>query len=152
MKKFSDQIKNSVNKYNFLITKIFQNSCYQISEDIATNSPVSTGTLLGQWSPNNNSINNYSFKGGPSAWDKGEKNEAIAAANKITALSNLLPRITSITSNLSKKDTYYFTNDTEYIKQAEYDGWENTDAYHMRANAIQNWQLIVNSAATELAK
>lgn len=152
MKKFNEKIQNIFAKYNLLITKVYQNSCYQVSEDIAEGSPVSTGTLLGQWSPGNNSINSYSFGGGQSAWDANfvNKDEGIAAINKGAALSDLLPRIDSVTNSLSKKDTYYFTNDTEYIKQAEYDGWDKTDAYHMRENAILNWQLIVNNKAMEL--
>ncbi len=152
MKKFADQIKNSVDKYNLLITKIFRNSCYNVSQDIAIDSPVSTGKLLGQWAPARNSINSNSYSGGQTAWQNGWKDEGIADINREIALSDLLPRIEYTTNNLSKKDTYYFTNDTPYIKQAEYDGWGNTGAYHMRANAIQNWQLIVNSAAMELSK
>jgi len=152
MNKFSDQIKDSVQKYNLLITKVFQDSCYIISEDIAEDSPVSTGKLLGQWSPSKNAIGSHSYSGGPSAWEFGWKDEGKAEINKGAALSNLLPRIQATTESLSKDDTYYFANDTEYIMQAEYDGWERTPSYHMRANAIQNWQLIVNSTATELAK
>lgn len=151
MKKFSEQIAESINKYTLLITKVFQNSCYLISEDIAMDSPVSTGTLLGKWSPSKNEASSNSYTGGPSAWNFGFKDEGIAGINRNSALSDLMPRIKDVTESLSKNDTYHFTNDTEYIKQAEYDGWDNTDAYHMRANAIQNWQLTVNSAAEALS-
>jgi hypothetical protein len=152
MKKFSDQINESILKYNLLTTKVFQNACYQVSEDIAMDSPVSTGKLLGQWTPSKNAASSNSYAGGPSAWKFGWKDEGVAEINKGAALSNLLPRIQSVTEGLGKQDTYYFTNDTEYIMQAEYDGWERTPSYHMRANAIQNWQLIVNSAVMALAK
>lgn len=154
MKKFSEQIAESINKYNLLITKVFQDSCYLISGDIAMDSPVSTGTLLGKWSPSKNEASSNSYIGGMPAWQNVGaiywKDESIAAQNRVTALANLTPRIKEVTGSLSKNDTYHFTNNTEYIKQAEYDGWINTDAYHMRANAIQNWQLTVNSAAEAL--
>ena len=152
MKKFSDQIKDSVQKYNLLITKVFQDSCYQVSEDIAEDSPVSTGRLLGQWAPSKGAVSNHSYSGGPSAWQFGWKDEGVAEINKGAALSDLLPRIKATTKSLSKNDIYYFANDTEYIMQAEYDGWERTPSYHMRANAIQNWQLIVNSTVMALSK
>lgn len=150
MKDFADKIKNYVTKYNLLVTKVYQNSCYEVSEDIAEGSPVSTGTLLGQWAPSKNAVGSNSYTGGPSAWKFGWKDQGIAEINKGAALSDLLPRIDSVTDSLSKRDSYYFTNDTEYIKQAEYDGWEVTDAYHMRENAILNWQIIVNNAAKAL--
>lgn len=151
--KFSDKIHETVNAYKLLITKVFQGSCYQISEDIAMGSPVSTGKLLGQWSPNKNSASNYSFSGGRSAWHGGIKDESIADANRSAALDNLLPRIESETDSLSNNDVYYFTNDTPYVKNAEFDeGFSREGAYHMRTNAIQNWQSIVNREAKKVAK
>lgn len=152
MKNFSEQIQQSIQKYNLLVTKVFQDACYQISEDIAEDSPVSTGKLLGQWAPNKNNAKSYSYTGGQSAWKFGWKDEGIAEINKGAAMSNLLPRIIAVTESLDKNDTYYLTNDTEYIMQAEYDGWERTPSYHMRANAIQNWKLIVKNTVMMMAK
>jgi hypothetical protein len=153
---FSEQVKNFAVKADLLTTQVFQNSCNQISVDIAEGSPVSTGRLLGSWSPSNGTLSSYKFAGGPSAWKNVGpifwKDDSIAAANQAAAMANLLPRIESTTKALSKKEAYYFTNDTPYIKNAEHEGWANTGAYHMRENAVLNWQLIVDSKAMELAK
>ena len=142
---FNTEIKKHIAKYDALITNIFQRACEQISIDIAEGSPVSTGTLLGRWEPSVNGAGSNNYQGGPSAWFYNGKDEGIANANRSEAMSDLLPRIAGTVKSLSKKDAYYFTNNTPYIKQAEYDGWNKTGPYHMRTNAIQNWQEIVNS-------
>ena len=147
---FADAIKEFAQKVETKTTNVYINSCYTISEDIAEESPVSTGRLLGQWAPNKNTAGSFFYSGGQSAWKFGWKDDGIAEINKGAALASLLPRIAAVTNSLSKKEDYYFTNDTPYIQQAEHEGWQNTRAYHMRENAILNWQLIVNYEAMKL--
>ena len=146
---FNDDINKYITKYKVLVTNVFQRSCEQVSIDIAEGSPVSKGALLGSWTPSINGIQNDNYRGGQSAWNHGKKNEGIASANREAALSNLIPRVDATTKSLSADDDYYFVNSTSYIKMAEYEGWESqggtTGPYHMRTNAIQNWQEIVNS-------
>jgi hypothetical protein len=145
---FKDDIDKYTTKYNMMIDQVFQKSCEQISIDIADASPVSTGRLLGSWAPSKNSIGDYNFSGGRSAWNLyGIKSESIAAQNRTSAMANLTPRINNMTESLTKNDTYYFTNSTEYARQAEFDGWRVTSAYHMVSNSIQNWSVIVDLMA-----
>ena len=146
---FSEQIKDFEQKYNAKVTSVFRGACGQVSVDIAEGSPVSTGTLLGKWEPSVNSPSSNTYQGGMTAWLFNKKDKGIANANRAQAMSNLLPRISEGVNGLSKNDTYYFTNDTHYIMMAEYEGWAaqggNAGPYHMRENAVLNWQEIVNS-------
>lgn len=150
----SAQIKNFVQKVERKTTNIYQRACNQVSLDIAEGSPVSTGTLLGSWAPSNGTPSSHNYVGGQSAWqfgkkNKGKKNKGIADQNKAAALANVSARIKSTTETLSKQEPYYFTNDVSYIQQAEHEGWSRTEAYHMRENAILNWNAIV---ANEVGK
>lgn len=152
--KFSEQVKNFNEKTDLLTNQVFKGSSKQVSMDIAEGSPVSTGALLGSWAPSNGSLSSYKFQGGESAWKKTAsgyvKNTGIAAQNRATAMADLKPRISSVTSGLKKSDLYYFTNDVSYIHNAEHEGWQGTKAYHMRENAVLNWQLIVNEEIAKL--
>lgn len=139
----SDQIKKFIQKVERQTTNIYQGACAQVSMDIAEGSPVSTGALLGSWAPSNGTSSSHSYAGGPSAWGAGDKDEGIEAQNKVIALADVSARIESTTGTLSKQEPYYFTNDVSYIQQAEHTGWPRTDAYHMRENAILNWNAIV---------
>lgn len=130
-------------------TNIYQGACKQVSMDIAEGSPVSTGTLLGSWAPSSGTPSSHKYKGGPSAWGSGDKDEGIAAQNRIAALADVSTRINATTETLSKQESYYFTNDVSYVQQAEHEGWPRTGAYHMRENAILNWNAIV---ANEVGK
>jgi len=144
---FSDDIKKHLQKYNMLIDKVYKNSCEEISKEIANETGVSTGRLLGSWSPSLDAENNYDYDGGFTAWIGGDKDEGIANANKNNAMADLEPRIENTVNSLNKDQTYYFTNHVEYATQAEFDGWLKTDAYYMVTKARQNWQSIVNEAA-----
>lgn len=147
--KFSEQVRDFVQKTDMQTTMVYQRACKRISFDIATGTPVSTGRLLGSWSPNIGNSSSVYYAGGESAWNNGVKDKSIATQNRSAAFNSLAPRITSTTESLSKSDIYYFTNDTPYVKQAEHDGWGRTGAYHMRENAVLNWNAIVN---TEIIK
>ena len=148
---FTEQITSFVTKADSVTTNVYRGSCKQISLDIAEESPVSTGRLLGSWSPSNGTSSSHFFSGGRSAWvkkgNRWQKETSIAEQNKAMALTNLIPRIDSEINSLTKLNDYYFTNDTDYIANAEYEGWEHTGAYHMIENAVLNWQLIVNTIA-----
>lgn len=145
----TDQIKKFAQKVERKTINIYQGACKQVSMDIAEGSPVSTGTLLGSWAPSSGTPSSHKYKGGPSAWGSGDKDEGIAAQNRIAALADVSIRIKATTEILSKQESYYFTNDVSYIQQAEHDGWPKTEAYHMRENAILNWNAIV---ANEVGK
>lgn len=147
---FAEKIKNFATKVELSTANVFRKSCDQVSVDIAEGSPVSTGRLLGSWAPSAGSQGSYRFMGGLSAWKKGKKDSGIEGQNRAAAMSDLMPRITSATESLSKKESYYFTNNTPYIKQAEYEGWPTGAApYNMIENAVLNWKLIVKSKALE---
>lgn len=143
---FSDDIKKFIAKYEVLSTNVYRNSCRKVSMDIAEESPVSTGHLLGSWAPAINGASSFNFKGGKSAWSGSKKDKGIEGANRMSAMASLEPRINFTTESLTKKDTYYFTNDVDYVRNAEYEGWLNTGPYRMREMAILNWKLIVNDA------
>jgi hypothetical protein len=152
---FKDDIDKFVAKTNMLIDNTYRQSCQMISEDIAEETPVSTGRLLGSWAPSANSISSYDYRGGMSAWSVDErgwkKDESIANANRAAALADVSGRISSVTAGLDRHKTYYFTNDVDYVKMAEHDGWAaqggSTGPYRMREKAVLNWQAIVNEAA-----
>ena len=148
---FKNDIDNFVNKTNKRITDVYRKSCEMISTDIAENTPVSTGKLLGSWSPSINTVRSYDYEGGLSAWVVGpkgfKKEESIASANKLAAFTDVASRTRSITQTLNKHDTYYFTNNVSYVKNAEHKGWTKTGPSRMRENAILNWQETVNKAA-----
>ena len=152
--KFSEQISAFVAKTETKASIIFKNSCNRVSKEIVYGTPVSTGRLMGSWSPGINGPKSYSFKGGPSAWNNNltEKDSAIEAANTAAALSDVEPRIEDTTANLSWKDTYYFTNSTPWAKQAEHEGWLKTGPYNMRENAILQWNSIVTEEIDKLKK
>lgn len=149
MSEFVSSIKKFSSKVEFLTTKVFQDSCKDISINIADGSPVSTGRLLGQWAPSVGSQSTYTFQGGPSAWRRVpggyQKNKGIAATNKSAAMTNLLPRIGSETAALTKTTPFYFTNDTSYIQNAEHEGWGGTGPYHMIEQGVLGWEQVVNN-------
>lgn len=147
---FADQVKKFVDKYDLVSNKVYRGSCQQVSVDIAEGTPVSTGRLLGSWSPSVNDINPNYYSGGKSAWVNNKKVEGIADQNKAAAMSNLKPRINSTVAALTTKEKYYFTNSIPYVTNAEHEGWQRTDASHMRENAILNWQAIVNNEAAKV--
>lgn len=155
MSEFVSSIKKFSNKVEFLTTKVFQESCQDISINIADGSPVSTGKLLGQWAPGVGSQSSYVFQGGQSAWEKVpggyQKNEGIAATNKNAAMANLLPRVKSETAALAKTTPYYFTNNTPYIQNAEHEGWGGTDPYHMIEQGVLAWEQIVNNIVARVS-
>lgn len=146
----ADFIKN-INKFRHKVdrktNRVFQHACSNVSYSIAEKSPVSTGRLLGQWNPSAGSRARHSFQGGPSAWRKGQKNEAIASANRAKAMRDLSPRINSATESLDKQDNYYFTNHTDYARQAEYQGWQKTREYAMVTKASQEFRQMVDQLA-----
>jgi len=152
--KFSEQVNSFVVKTELKASTVMRNSCRKVSNKIAEGTPVSKGVLLGSWSPGINGVNNYSFKGGPSAWnhDLTVKDRAIEEANRSAALSDLLPRINNTTDSLSWKDTYYFTNNTPWAKQAEHEGWPKTGPYGMREQAILQWNTIVANEINKLKR
>ena len=143
MAKFSEQINDAITKTKVKSEFVFRESCRQVSFDIAEKTGVSTGKLLGKWSPSINSIDDHEYSGGKSAWSHGKKNEAVASANRTAAEANLFPRIISTTQALSLRDKYYFTNSTEYAPIAEHEGWEKTEAFRMVYNTVQEWKWIV---------
>ena len=145
----TDQIKKFAQKMERKTTNIYQGACKQVSMDIAEGSPVSTGTLLGSWAPSSGTPSSHNYKGGPSAWGFGDKDEGVADQNRVAALADVSTRINATTETLSKQESYYFTNDVSYVQQAEHEGWPRTGAYHMRENAILNWNAIV---ANEVGK
>jgi hypothetical protein len=152
---FKDDIDKFVAKTNMLIDNTYRQSCKMVSEDIAEETPVSTGRLLGSWAPSADSMGSNSYSGGMSAWsvdEKGwKKDESIANANRAAAMADVMSRISSVTAGLNRKRPYYFTNDVDYVRMAEHDGWAaqggTTGPYRMREKAILNWQAIVNEAA-----
>ena len=147
---FADQIQSFAKKCDVLTTKTFQGSCYKVSEDIIEESPVSTGSLIGTWTPGIGAANSDFFTGGESAWVNGAKDEGIASANRGPAVAYAGSKLATKIPTLSKKEEYYFTNNVPYIRQAEHTGWERTDAYHMREQAVLNWQLIVDNVVNGL--
>lgn len=152
---FASQVKGFVEKADTLTTKAFQGSCYQVSYDIGEESPVSTGQLLGSWAPSANAPGNYHFAPREAAWLDSpggavEKVSDIESSNRATAMQNMTDRLKAVTSELTKKDSFYLTNNVSYIMKAEHTGWRATDAYHMREKALINWQQIVNSVVGKL--
>lgn len=154
MSEFATAVKNFQHKVVYRTNKVFQDSCRDVSLNIASKSPVSTGRLLGQWAPSAGSQTSHSFSGGPSAW-KGvaggyQKDEGTAAMNRGRAMGNLIPRIMSVTSALTTAQPYYFTNNTQYIQQAEHDGWRGTGPYHMIEQGKLGWKQTVLIAAARV--
>ena len=151
---FSDQIKAFREKVDVRTNQVYQRSCRGVSYQIAGGTPVSTGRLLGQWSPGAGTRTQHDYQGGKSAWQKvggsWEKDEAIAAANQGQAMASLTPRIESATAMLDKEEPYYFTNHTPYARQAEYEGWRHRDGYFMVLEAVHRWHMIVNEVARRL--
>ena len=150
-KDFVDTIRNFRHKVERRTTEVYRKSCADISYRIADKTPCSTGRLLGSWSPSTPNRSRYNFEGGPSAWEKGVKDEGVASTNRSRAMRDLGPRIDSVTASLIKANPYYFTNGVPYAHQAEYIGWEVTDAQFMVLRSRQEWQAIVNMFVKEVA-
>lgn len=152
--KFSEQVKAFAAKTELKASTVMRNCCRKVSNKIAEGTPVSKGVLLGSWSPGINAVNNYSFKGGPSAWnhDLTVKDAATEESNRSAALSDLQPRINNTTDSLSWRDIYYFTNNTPWAKQAEHEGWLKTGPYGMREQGILEWNSIVAEEIGKLKK
>lgn len=136
----------------------FQNICRQTSNEIAEKTPVSTGRLLGQWSPGKNVETKNYYPGGLSAWRKvanGKtiKDSAIEQQNRQAAMANLEPRIEGAVSQLEMGDTYYFSNHTEYSLIAEYEGWNQyggkTGPYRMVGETFAGIRAIIETAVAK---
>ena len=154
MSDFVSAINKFQQKAEVLTTSVFRESCRDISVNIATKSPVSTGRLLGQWAPSAGTQSSYSFQGGASAWRRVpggyQKDEGIAAINRGAAMGNLMPRISSAVASLNKQSAYYFTNNTPYIQNAEHEGWRGTGPYHMIETSVLGWKQTVGEVAMRL--
>jgi hypothetical protein len=151
MKQNKNILKKLIEEYDRQVTNVYRKSCRAISMEIAERSPVKTGRLLGSWAPSVNRMKSHYFPGNPEEGDMFEPaftSWARNQANRSKAMENLTPRIDSATNSMKKSSTYYFTNNTPYIRQAEYDGWIRTGPYRMVATSIINWKDIVNTAAT----
>ena len=154
MSDFVSAINKFQQKAEVLTTRVFQESCKDISINIATKSPVSTGTLLGQWAPSAGTQSTYSFQGGASAWRRVpggyQKDEGIAMVNRGAAMGNLMPRIFTAVNALNKQSAYYFTNNTHYIQNAEHEGWQGTGPYHMIETSVLGWKQTVDEVAVRV--
>ena len=150
-KEFLNKIRQFRHKADRRPLEVYRNSCADISYRIADRTPCSTGHLLGSWAPSTPSRSRYNFEGGPSAWRKGVKDKGVASSNRARAMRDLGSRIDTITISLAKENPYYFTNSVSYAMQAEYDGWEVTDAQYMVLRSKQEWQAIVNRFVKEVA-
>lgn len=149
MSKFVTDIRSFKRKVNQITDIVYRESCRDISFEIAGQTPVSKGVLLGQWNAGVGSPGIYSFEGGPSAWKKFTggyfKDFSIADSNKAKAMSDLTPRINSAADALTKYSNYYFTNDTPYAHIIEH------STGHMVTNARQNWTGIVNRVVKRIS-
>lgn len=150
MKENKNILRKLIEEYDRQVTNVYRKSCRAISIEIAERSPVKTGRLLGSWAPSVNRMKSHHFKGNPEEGDMFEmayKGYARRQANRSQAMENLTPRIDSTVNSMKKSGVYYFTNNTPYIRQAEFEGWKRTGPYRMVATSIVNWKDIVNTAA-----
>ena len=124
---FLQDVNKWLVKVDYRYNQAFQNICYDASMGIAEKTPCSSGKLLGRWEPSQSGPQFNAWEGGESAWQVGPggwfKDESIASANRQMAMSYLEPKIKATTEQLEGGDTYYFSNNTEYGKVAEYEGW-----------------------------
>jgi len=150
-KKFNEQIDNFVRKTKNSIKQVFQEASYQVSDKTAQETPVSTGHLLGSWSPSIGLPQPYNFEGGSSAWKGKYKDESIASANRSAAEADLYPRLAATTEMLTLDSRFLFANDVEYAQQAEYLGWGGfqggTSPYFMMTQGTMVFRPAVAMAA-----
>jgi hypothetical protein len=151
---FTKQVKKWTDKVKRQADHVMQQTANSVSDIAVDETGVSTGRLMGSWTPGKNAPNAQTYQGGPSAWDEGFqfKDEQVAAANAEKAKSYIKPQIEAVTKTLDIEDTYYLTNPVPYARQAEYQGWENTGPYMMMHKAVSSFHTMVALAVQSAKK
>lgn len=145
---FASDIYKWINKVERRADITMRGTAYNLSQTLFDNTPVSTGKLLGSWTPGINSTNTNEYSGGPSAWHKNAtgnfvKDDTIAAANRAKAMNHLEPIVSAITSMLEYDDNYILANSVSYGPQAEHEGWKHTGPYFMVENTAATFRMLV---------
>ena len=147
---FLQDVNKWLVKVDYRYNQAFQNICYDFSTTVAERSPVSSGHLLGSFSPSEGTLSTHYYPGGESAWKTGPggwfKDEAIASANREQAMADLEPRIKATTESLEGGNTFFLSNDVEYFQMAEFEGWEKTGPYRMVNTTVEDLEVIIPEA------
>lgn len=136
---FSKAVKDWAEKVKRRADYVYSQTAQDVAESVIDKTPVSTGRLAGSWSTDGSQ-----YIGGESAWKGGVKNDAIAARNKAAATDYATSRVKLITSFLKYADEFSLINTVPYAPQAEYIGWDKTDAALMMDRTVQEFPQIVS--------
>ena len=144
---FLKEVQQWLDKVEDRCDETMRQTAKEVSQRVVDRTGVSSGRLLGSWTPSIGTPATHTYEGGPSAWIKtGEgwaKDEGVAAANKAKAKAHVEPMIRAVTESLEFSNTYYLSNNTPYAEQAENQGWSRVGPYMMMATTAAEFDLIV---------
>ena len=148
---FAEDIRKFIEKTENKGTRLLRDICNEMATKIAERTGVDTGNLLGNYRIGiNNTGSRPGFDPGPTAWHKGEKDEAIAERNRQRALRFFRQNLKRHLAELKLYDTFYMDTDVSYADKVEYIGWKKTPAYRMFGRTIVEFKQIVKKKAGEL--
>lgn len=125
MGNFATQMKAFENLTTDKAEKVFRKTCFGISNEVISNTPVDTSRAKNNWFPD---INKFSS----------ETTEATNKQGSITLATNATPK-------LKIGDTFTLSNNLPYIVKLEY-GWSKQKPNGFVAIAIQKFDSILKQA------
>ena len=124
MSSFLSQMKAFENLTTNKAEKVFRKTCFEISNEVISNTPVDTSRAKNNWFPD---INKFS-------------SEVTYTTNKQGSI-NL---VTNATPKLKIGDTFTLSNNLPYIERLEY-GWSKQKPNGFVAIAIQKFDTILKN-------
>ena len=124
MSNFASQMKQFENMTEKKAEKVFRKTCFEISNEVISNTPVDSGRAKNNWFPD---INRFST----------EMTETTNKQGSINLVTNATPK-------LKIGDTFTLSNNLPYIVRLEY-GWSKQKPNGFVAIAIQKFDTILKN-------
>ena len=124
MSNFATQMKQFENLTTDKAEKVFRKTCFEISNEVISNTPVDTGRAKNNWFPD---INKFS-------------SETTEATNKQGSIS----LVAGATNRLQLGATFTLSNNLPYIVKLEY-GWSKQKPNGFVAITIQKFDTILKN-------
>lgn len=125
MSNFASQMKAFENLTTDKAEKVFRKTCFEISNEVISNTPVDTGRAKNNWFPD---INKFS-------------SETTEATNKQGSIS----LVAGATNRLQLGATFTLSNNLHYIVKLEY-GWSKKSPQGMVGITLQKFDTILKNA------
>ena len=124
MGNFTSQMKAFENMTEKKAEQVFRKTCFEISNEVISNTPVDTSRAKNNWFPD---INKFSSE-----------------ITDITNKQGSINLVTSATPKLKIGDTFTLSNNLPYIERLEY-GWSKQKPNGFVAIAIQKFDTILKN-------